>query len=423
MLLSPDSIDRIEFLREQHFYLERHRQIFAVLCDLIERGRPVDVLLAADALESRVELEGIGGLAYLGALAQNTPSAANIKRYAEIVFDRYLLRELQARCVDFHEKASINGASPQALVQEAEAAFLSIMEPSQSTEEISLGRAAMEAVEAREEVAKTFPTGFVNLDRMLADGGLRAGQIAIVAGRSSMGKSAFMQQIAQHVARRDTVAYFTLEMSRRELAERALSYHERKLGLNDAIAHMARLKFQIDETPAVTLSHIRQRCRRIRRKHGLAMIVVDYLQLMSGKGENRTQEIGSLSRGLKSIAKELDVPVVVGAQINRGVEGRPDRRPLLSDLRESGDIENDADVVLMLFREDYYNPECAEKGLAEVIVRKQRNGPVGTLYMRFTPEETRFEVWEGQIPHAKEQKRGGVVSAIDFKTRVTGERD
>src|SRR5262245_34049732 len=420
LLLWPDAYDRIEFLRPEHFYQQRHRLIFETLRELIEHGKAADYLTVAESLDRASKLAEVGGNQYLGELACNTMSAANIRRHAEMVRDAYLRRQVQARCMEFYDRAQQAGAVPVELAQEAEAAFLEILQPAGRTDEVSLGQAVAEAVDARDTPMRSMPTGLATLDQMLKAGGLRAGQLMIVAGRSSMGKSALMQQIAEHVGRHNSVAYFTLEMSRQELGERALAYHERQVGLSEAYAHLASLKVHIDETPAATLVHVRLRARRIKRKLGLGLIVVDYLQLMPGKGENRTQEIGSLTRGLKAIAKELQVPVVVGAQINRGVEGRTDRRPLLSDLRESGDIENDSDVVLMLYREDYYNPETEARGLAEIIIRKQRNGPVGTVFMRFEPETTRFSPWQGELPRASAPRRGGTVEAVDFKSRAAG---
>jgi replicative DNA helicase len=416
LLLDPNSYDRIEWLPAEAFYRADHKAIYASIVSMVEAGRPVDALLVGDELRSKGQELG----SYLGDLGANTPGSANIKRHAELVHERYLLRSVMGAAAEITSKAATHGVNPRALAEEAEASFLNILDTRKGGDEVSFARAIAEAMQAREAPEQSvIPTGFVNLDRMLKGGGLKPGQLVIVAGRSSMGKSALAQNIAEHC--RKTVAYFTLEMTRAEVAERSIKYHESLVGIDEAVKRASAFPMLIDETPAITLGHLRLRARRIRRKHGLGLVVVDYLQLMKGDGENRTQEIGSLSRGLKAVAKEMQVPVIAVAQINRGVEQRNDKRPMLSDLRESGDIENDADIVLMVYRDDYYNPDSPAKGLAEVIVRKQRNGPVGTCAMRFNGETTRFHAYDGEIPKAAEQAKSGKVVMRDFKSRAAGE--
>ena len=230
--------------------------------------------------------------------------------------------------------------------------------------------------------------------------------------------SAFAFQIAEHVAQNETVAGFTLEMQVREVAKRALAYHEALTDRLHAARHLIDLKLRLDDTPAVTVGHIRLRCRRIQRKYGLSLVVVDYLQLMRGQGENRTQEVGSISRGLKALAKELDVPVILLSQLNRNVESRTDRRPIMADLRESGDIEQDADIILMLYRDEEYHDGSPWSGLCEVLIRKQRSGPTGTAVLSFRPEVTRFGDYSGPVPsHGPAPAKGGKVLAPDFNKR------
>lgn len=211
-----------------------------------------------------------------------------------------------------------------------------------------------------------------------------------------MGKSALACQIGEHVSHTGHVIFFSLEMSRREIGSRFLRFHEDRAGKSQAIAHSADLNFQIYDKPAITLQHIRSECRKAKRKHGLEMIIIDYLQLMQGSGSNRTQEIGAISRGLKGIAKEFDIPVIALSQLNRGVEDRTDKRPLMSDLRDSGEIEQDADLILLIYREDAYDKQSDNAGIAEILCRKNRNGATGEVFAKFTGETTRFSDFNGQ---------------------------
>lgn len=424
LLLVPDAFDRIDWLPASAFFRADHRLIYGAIRGLIEAGKPVDTLLVAEELKRRGQLEDVGGQAYLGNLATSIPSAANIARYAEIVRDRAILRQVQAHAADIQAKAAEPGVNPRELAEEAEAAFLQILDTRQEGDVVPFSVAVAEAVDARDAPqGNVIATGFDHLDKMLSGRGLKPGQLVIVAARTSMGKSALVFNVAEHAAGSHTVAVFTLEMTRREFADRALAYHEGLIGRNGAVMRLLELPIYVDDTPAATVGHVRLRCRRIKRKHGLGLIVVDYLQLMRGTGENRTQEIGSISRGLKALAKELQVPVIAVAQINRGVEQRTDKRPLLADLRESGDIEADADVVMMLYRDDAYSSDSPTKGLAEVIIRKQRNGRTGTAWLTFDAERTRFHNYEGEIPQRRAPRRTGTVSAVDFKSAASGERD
>ena len=420
LLLDPGAYDRIDWLPETAFYRSAHRLIYSAITGLIEAGRGVDALLVSEELKRRGELKECGGSEYLGELGANTPGSASIKSYAELVAQKAMLRAVQATASEMWEKAQAPACDPKALAEEAESAFLEILEDKRAGEEVAFGRAVLEAIDARDIESKTIPTGYGRLDSMLK-GGLRQGQLVVIAGRPGMGKSALAQNIAEHVGRNGTVAYFTLEMSRAEMGERALLWQETLSNTSQAAAHLQEVKIRVDESPAISISHVRLRARRVKRRHGLSLIVVDYLQLMSGKGENRTQEIGSISRGLKAIAKELHVPIIACTQLNRSVEARQDKRPLLSDLRESGDVEQDADVVMMLYRDDYYSEDSLAKGLAECIVRKHRNGPVGTIPLIFRGEVARFLSYEGDLPRPQKPLRSGTVVSPDFKSRAAGE--
>jgi replicative DNA helicase len=424
LLLDNSAWDRIvDLVGENDFYRSDHRLIFRHIALLIEENKAADALTVAEGLERGGDLAAVGGQTYIGSLPLNTPSAAGIHRYAEIVRDRARLRRLQAAASDVLEKAQAPGADSRVIAEDAEAAFLSVLDADFRTgEPLSFASAIAQAIDARDaQRGEVVPTGFARLDRKLKSGGFEPGQLVIVAGRPGMAKTALVANLAEHRARTHPVIFFTMEMSARELADRSLSYHESLLPRDEAAMHLMGLHLIIDETPAITISHMRLRCRRMKRKHGLSLIVVDYLQLMRGKGENRTQEIGSISRGLKALAKEFNAPIIAVAQINRGVENRTDRRPLLSDLRESGDIEADADIVMMLYRDDYYDRESAATGIAEVIVRKQRNGPMGTVFLRFQAELTRFHTYEGDAPRSTSSSKRSATNFSEYKSHAAGE--
>jgi replicative DNA helicase len=426
LLLAPESLDRIDWLDHSAFYRSEHRAIYAALRRVIESGQTVDALLLCDELSRRGELETVGGQAYIGSLAINTPSAANIQKYAEIVRDKAALRALQGVASDVLSSAGELGADAQALIEQAAARFDSLKRVDQGSEEVSFAQLVGDAMDERDKPKRAIPTGFNNLDQRLTGGGFKPGQLIVIAGRPSMGKSALAFNIAEHVAKTVTVACFSLEMTGIEIAERSIVHHESAVGIDEAVRHlMTDVKSFVIDAPAITVANIRTRCRRIQRKHGLGLIVVDYIQLMRGAGENRTQEVGSISRGLKAVAKEFSVPVVAVAQINRAVELRTDKRPQLSDLRDSGEIEQDADVVLMAYRDEFYNPNnTTALGLAEVLIRKQRNGATGTTWLTFTPATTRFGNFHGEAPQAPSVARRptfGKLASTDFKTRAAGD--
>ena len=425
LLLDNAAWDKIaDMVSADDFYRFDHRLIFQHIVKLINASRPADVITVFDSLTSAAKAEDAGGITYLNALAQNTPSAANIRRYAEIVRDRGVLRKL-ITVSDEITSAAFNpqGKEVKQMLDEAESKIFSIAEEgargSQGFQEIQ--PLLTQVVERIDELYNRdnqnditgVPTGFVDLDRMTS--GLQPGDLIIVAGRPSMGKTAFSVNIGETVAVESglPVAIFSMEMGGTQLAMRMLGsvgrldQHRLKTGrLNDedwprlthAIQKMNDAQIYIDETPALNSIELRARSRRLSRTCGkLGLIIVDYLQLMSANspGENRATEISEISRNLKGLAKELNCPVIALSQLNRSLEQRPNKRPVMSDLRESGAIEQDADLILFIYRDEVYNPDSPDKGMAEIIIGKQRNGPIGSVRMTFLGQYTKFENYTG----------------------------
>ncbi|MDR2188335.1 MAG: replicative DNA helicase [Azonexus sp.] len=423
LLLDNEAWDRIsDLVTDADFYRDEHRRIFRQIRGLLERAKPADVVTVAEALDAAGEGEQTGGLAYLGELAANTPSAANIKRYAEIVRERSVLRQLVATADEIAADA-LNplGRDAETLLDEAESKIFKIAEAGASHREgfVHINPLLTEVVERIQELHDRdnpsditgVPTGFIDLDQKTS--GLQAGDLIIIAGRPSMGKTAFALNIAESVAVDSglPVGIFSMEMGGAQLATRLLASlgrlnsqslrtgrmsDEEWSKLSFALGKLHEAPIYIDETGGLTPASLRARARRLARQYGgkLGLIVIDYIQLMSGnrQGENRATEVSDISRAIKSLAKELQVPIVALSQLSRKVEERTDKRPMMSDLRESGAIEQDADVILMMYRDEYYNKESPDnKGMAEVIIGKQRNGPTGTVRLAFLGEYTRFE--------------------------------
>ena len=422
LLLDNQAFDKIaDLVTAEDFYRDDHRRIFRHVSKLIEQAKPADVVTVAESIEASEDKDRTGGPAYLGSLAQNTPSALNIRRYAELVRERAIQRRLIQVATEIAEAAlSPSGKDVGQMLDEAESRILEVGEKGQRGTQ---GFEAIQPVLARvfERIDHLYhqenksdvtglPTGFADLDERTA--GLQEGDLVIVAGRPSMGKTAFALNIAEHVAVENgvPVAIFSMEMGAAQLAMRMLGsiarvdQHKMRTGrLNDeewgrlstAMGKLHDAPIFIDETGALNALELRTRARRIHRQCGkLGLVMVDYLQLMSAssEGENRATEISEISRSLKALAKELGAPVVALSQLNRALETRPDKRPMMSDLRESGAIEQDADVILFIYRDEVYYPEKPEsKGTAEVIIGKQRNGPIGKVNMTFLGEHTRFE--------------------------------
>ncbi|MDT8407523.1 MAG: replicative DNA helicase [Methylococcales bacterium] len=419
LMLDNQAWDRVaDLLVEDDFYRKDHRLIFRAIHKLAEHQQPMDVITLADTLEAEGLLPEAGGLAYLGELANNTPSAANIKAYAEIVRDKSLQRQLiqvgtQIVNSAFHPQAQ----ATTELLEQAETQVFAIAEQRQRGQGgfasiRSLLTRAVEKIETLYEQdghVTGASTGFTDFDDMTS--GLQNADLIIVAGRPSMGKTTIAMNMAENVAIQGNkpVAVFSMEMPGESLAMRMMSslgridQHRVRTGkleddewprLTSAINLLAETKLFIDDTPALTPTEVRARARRLVREHGpLGLIVVDYLQLMQSpaSGDNRVQQISDISRALKALAKELDVPVIALSQLNRNLEQRPNKRPVMSDLRESGGIEQDADLIVFVYRDEVYNQESPDKGIAEIIIGKQRNGPIGTVRLTFLGQYTRFE--------------------------------
>jgi replicative DNA helicase len=387
---------------------------------LINGSKPADVITVYEQLQNQGKAEGMGGLGYLNSLAQYVPSASNIRRYAEIVRERSILRKL----VTASDEIATNAFNPQGrpierILDEAEQKIFNIGEEGSRMKQgfQSMETLVVDLMDRVQEMADNpnditgVPTGFYDLDRMTS--GLQAGDLVVLAARPSMGKTAFAINIAEHVALNEglPVAVFSMEMGAAQLAVRVVGSIGRidqghlrtgKLTdeewprLTDAIERLRTVSLHIDETAGLTSSELRANARRLARRCGkLGLIVVDYLQLMtgssSGDGENRATELGEISRGLKMLAKELQCPVIALSQLNRGVEQRTDKRPMMSDLRESGAIEQDADIIMFIYRDDYYHKDSKDPGVAEIIIGKQRNGPTGAVRLTFLKPLTRFE--------------------------------
>jgi replicative DNA helicase len=404
-------------ITEIDFYRADHRLIFRAIADLAGRSEPCDAVTLSEHLTRRDESEQTGGLAYLGTLARDTPSAANIRAYADIVRERALLRELIRVGGEIATSAfDTEGRTAVELVDEAERRVFEIAEAGRRTGAgfVAIREVLGTTIDRLDQLHQSqghltgVGSGFNELDRMTA--GLQPGDLIIVAGRPSMGKTTLAINMAENAAigANVAVAVFSMEMSREQIAFRMISSLGRvnqshlrtgRFGdedwsrINAAISMMKSAPIYIDDTPALTPTEIRARARRLKRQHGLGLVVVDYLQLMQvpGTKENRATEISEISRSLKALARELHVPVIALSQLNRSVEQRTDKKPVMSDLRESGAIEQDADLIALIYREEVYDPNTTRKGIADIIIAKQRNGPTGEVHLTFLGEFTRFE--------------------------------
>ncbi|EFG30781.1 replicative DNA helicase [Simonsiella muelleri ATCC 29453] len=423
LILENSAWDRIaDVVSDDDFYRHEHRLIFRAIAILINENRPADVVTVQEQLAQNDKLEQVGGFSYLVTLVQNTPSAANIRRYAEIVRERSIIRQLAEVGTQIARNAyNPQGKTAEQLLDEAENQVFQIAESTAKSKQgfLEMPELLKQNIEKIDllyqrdnaEDVTGVSTGFVDLDHITS--GLQAGDLVIVAGRPSMGKTAFAVNIAEDVAlsSKQPVAIFSMEMGAAQLVMRMISSVGRvdqsilKNGklqdehwdrLNEAVARLADAPIFIDETAGLTALEIRARSRRLARRFNgkLGLIVIDYLQLMAGSGrtDNRAAELGEISRSLKSLAKELQVPVIALSQLSRTVEHRTDKRPMMSDLRESGAIEQDADLIMFMFRDEYYTKESSQyKGLAECIIGKHRNGPTGRVFLTFLGQFTKFE--------------------------------
>ncbi len=428
LMLSGEAWDKVaDKLSEEDFYRREHRLIFRAIAELTEKSMPSDAVTLGEWFEANGTSELVGGVAYVVELANATPSAANILAYAEIVREKSVLRQL----IDAGTEIAGDGFQPEGrhsreLIEAAEKRVFRIAEAGARgvRQFVPVRDAAREALDLLHERFHSdspitgLATGFSDFDHMTA--GLQPGDLVIVAARPSMGKTALAVNMAEYAAIREkkSVAIFSMEMSAVQLTLRLLSSLGRinqqslrsgKLAdeewprITSAMTLLSEARMFIDDTPALSPSDLRARARRLKRSHDLGLIVIDYLQLMQvpGNQENRATEIAEISRSLKALAKELNVPVIALSQLNRGLESRNDKRPQMSDLRESGAIEQDADVIVFIYRDEYYDKESADKGIAEIIIGKQRNGPTGTVKLTFLGQFTKFE------SYARDSDQGG----------------
>ena len=421
LLLDNGAWDRMgDLLVDGDFYRHEHKLIYAAIGGLINASKPADVITVYEQLQGLGKAEEIGGLVYLNSLAQYVPSASNIRRYAEIVRERSILRKLVSASDEIATNAfNTQGKSVDKILDEAEQKIFNIGEEGTRMKQgfQSMDALVVELLDRVTEMAENpnditgVRTGFYEFDKMTS--GLQPGDMIVLAARPSMGKTSLAINIAEHVALNEglPVAVFSMEMGASQLAVRIVGSIGRidqghlrtgKLSdeewprLTEAIEKLRNVSLHIDETPGLTTSELRANARRLARQYGrLGLIVVDYLQLMSVStsmnDENRATAVGEISRGLKMLAKELKCPVIALSQLSRGVESRTDKRPMMSDLRESGAIEQDADIIMFIYRDDYYDKNSKEPGVAEVIISKHRNGPTGTVKLTFLKPLTKFE--------------------------------
>ena len=418
LMLDSNAWDAVaDIVLATDFYRRDHRLIFEAIAEVAETRGSCDAVTVSEYLERKGRLEEIGGLAYLGTIARDTPSASNVRAYAEIIRERSILRQLVAAGGEIAAAATDSRGRPASeLVDEAERRVFEIAERGSRGKSgfIAIRDVLPQTIDRLDLLHQTpgeirgVPSGFTQLDKKTT--GFQAGDLVVIAGRPSMGKTTLAVNIAENAAIAKGVpsAIFSMEMSAEQLTLRLISSlgrvnqsHLRTGNFSEedwsriqgAMAQLSNAPLYVDETPALTPTEVRARARRLKRERGLGLIVVDYLQLMqvSGTKENRATEISEISRSLKALAKELQVPVIALSQLNRAVEQRTDKKPVMSDLRESGAIEQDSDVILLIYREEVYDPNTTRRGVADIIIAKQRNGPVGEIQLTFLGEYTRFE--------------------------------
>jgi len=414
LLQTEALVTAMERLRSEDFYTPSHQLIFEAMIELGEANQPIDLVTLTSYLQDRQQLEEIGGVSYLAKLANSVPTAANVDYYSQLVEEKSILRRLIRTATQIVSNGYAAADDIGLMLNEAEQRILEISNRRASGGFISIRDVLMEVFEKVEHLYTNkggttgIPSGFTDLDKMTA--GFQRNDLIIVAARPSVGKTAFALNIAQNVGVRskETVAIFSLEMSAAQLVQRMICAESNvdagrmRTGylegddwekLTMAIGSLSEAQIYIYDTPGITVADIRAKCRRLKKERGLGMILIDYLQLIQGRGkagENRQQEVSEISRTLKQIARELEVPVIALSQLSRGVEQRQDKRPMMSDLRESGSIEQDADIVAFLYRDDYYNQDTEKKNIIEIIIAKQRNGPVGTVELVFLKSFNKF---------------------------------
>ena len=413
MLLSRDAIiDASEIINEEDFYKESHKKIYNIIMDMFEKNIPVDIVTIVDELRRIELLEAVGGLDYITNLSSSVVTIANVSYYAKIIKEKAILRRLIEASSSIIE-ISYQGENVESILDTAEQKIFDIAQGRNTTNFFPIKNVLMDTFYKIDELYKNkgqltgIPSGFPDLD--LKTSGFQPSDFILVAARPSMGKTSFALNIAQNaaVSTERPVAIFSLEMSKEQLVNRLIcstanidSQKMRTGNLEDddweklaaAMAPLSKAPIYIDDTPGISVMDIRAKCRRLKLEKGLGMVLIDYLQLMQGRGriENRQQEVSEISRSLKGLARELDVPIITLSQLSRAPEARSDHRPVLSDLRESGAIEQDADIVMFLYRDDYYNKDSEKKNIAEVIIAKHRNGPTGTIELLWLGQYTKF---------------------------------
>ncbi|MCA9564116.1 MAG: replicative DNA helicase [Myxococcales bacterium] len=417
ILLDNEQVNKVVgSLLPEHFYRESHREIFQSMMELAERSAPIDLVTMTESLREREKLQAAGGRAYLVQLTTETPAAINVEHYGKIVRDKSSIRTMVDAARATFEEGMTDPGDALEFIERAQARIIEVTSKTIRTEVPAIREVLREAFEqieknmSRKEGVTGIPTGFADLDEKMS--GLQPSDLIILAARPAMGKTAFALNVLANAALKSSVpaAMFSLEMSSTQLATRMLCTHAkvnatslRKGQVSDAewadlirsLGPLSEANIFLDDTPALSILEMRARARRLHQERQLGLVVVDYLQLMRGSDlaarRSREQEISEISRGLKALAKELNLPVIALSQLNRGVESRTDKRPMMSDLRESGAIEQDADVVMFLYRDEYYHETSEKKGIAEVIIGKQRNGPTGTVDLKFTGPLMRFD--------------------------------
>lgn len=418
MLLDKEAVAAAaETLRGEDFYSENHKLIFECILDIYDRGNPVDLVTVSEGMRQRGSLSAAGGSAYISDLSLSVPSTANIRYYIRIVEEKSILRRLIFASNDIIKESYDASEELDMIIDHAEKKIFDISQRNNARSFESIKTILLDTYTKIEEMTKNkgnivgVPTGFTAFDQRTS--GMNPSDFILIAGRPSMGKTSFAMNIAQYAAlhAKVPVGIFSLEMSKDQLVQRMLSSEAnielQKIRTGDlsesdwvrlvqAAGPLSQAPIFIDDTPGITAMEMRSKARRLKMEHGLGLIVIDYLQLMSGRGktENRQQEISEISRSLKALARELNVPVVTLSQLSRAPEARTDHRPMLSDLRESGAIEQDADVVVFLYRDEYYHPDSEKKNIAEAIIAKQRNGPTGTVEVVWLGQFTKFANYE-----------------------------
>ncbi len=412
LLLSPGAVnDVMDRLESADFYVPANQAVFEAISSLYSSSQPIDAITVADQLRNQGELDRLGGITFLTDLSEVVPTAANVEYYAAIVSEQSMRRRLLEAGATIGQLATDTSEEIDWVLDSAEQAIFAVAEKKVGDGLSSIGAhmdstiAQIEEMEATSGTITGLPTGFRDLDEKLS--GLQKTNLVVVAARPGMGKSVLVLNMARNIALKGgTVAVFSLEMSKEEIIQRLICSTGRidnsklragRLGADlwprvlDAADKLFKAPIFVDESSFLTVTDVRAKSRRLQRKHGLDLVVVDYLQLMQGRSrENRQQEIAEISRGLKNLARELDVPIIAVSQLNRGLEARTDKRPQLGDLRESGAIEQDSDIVLFIYRDEYYNPESEQRGTAEVQIAKHRAGATGRVFMSFAPSFTTF---------------------------------